>query len=466
MSIRKRRGDKMYPTLFRNVIFPVMEFSQGTKIQKYLKWLEKTQWWKPEELEELQNKKLRALIRHAYENVPYYHNLFRKLNLKPEDIKTKEDLKKLPILTKDEIRKNFIELLAKNFEKWKPLQNATSGTTGEPLKYYITIDSASIRWASGFRAWGWAGYKLGDKRATLAGASLVPSNIPFKKRLRYLFERNLPLSAFNLTEEAMAQYAQKLRHFKPKFIRGYPTALSIFAKYLDENNIYDLRPQAIFTTAETLFPHQRKIIENAFGCEVFDGYGCVDGNANAMECNEHIYHIASEQVVMEFVKKGERVYHNELGEVVVTDLYNYAMPFIRYAPGDVAIPSDEQCPCGRGLPLIKSIEGRTWDLIITRSGRIIYPILIPYMFYPNPNNPKEIKGIKQYQVVQETKEKLLIKIVKESGCEEDFGYILQNFRKFIGDEMDLEVSFVESIPPEKSGKVRLVVSKVKHNKIY
>ena len=129
----------MYSKLFRCVIFPLMEFSQGTKIQKYLKWLEKTQWWKPSEIKELQDKKLRALIRHAYENVPYYHKLFRKLHLKPDDIKEEEDLQKLPILRKEDIRKNFSELLARDFKRWKPKLNATSGSTGEPLKYYLSL---------------------------------------------------------------------------------------------------------------------------------------------------------------------------------------------------------------------------------------------------------------------------------------------------------------------------------------
>jgi len=170
----------MYSKLFRSFIFPLMELSQGTKIQKYLKWLEKTQWWKPSEIKELQNKKLRALIRHAYENVPYYHKLFRKLNLKPDDIKREGDLQKLPILRKEDIRKNFSELLARDFMRWKPKLNATSGSTGEPLKYYITMDSISIGWASGFRAWGWEAYKLGDKYAMLGGSSLVPKNITLK----------------------------------------------------------------------------------------------------------------------------------------------------------------------------------------------------------------------------------------------------------------------------------------------
>ena len=450
----------MYGTLFSGIIIPVMELSQGTRIQKYLKWLNKTQWWKPEQLEELQNKKLRALIKHAYEKVPYYHRIFKERGLTSNDIKTVEDLQKLPILTKDEIRKNFAELMAKDFENWKPIQNATSGSTGEPLRYYITKNNLSIGWASGFRAWSWAGYKLGDKRVTLAGSSLLPSHMSFKKRFRYLLERNLPLSSLNMTEDVMEEYAQKIIKFKPKYIRGYPSALSILAKFLTENGIHDIQPVAVFTTAETLLPYQRKIIEDVFGCDVLDGYGCRDGGANAMECPEHSgCHIASEQVVMEFVKGGEKVSSGEMGEIIATDLHNYAMPFIRYAAGDVGIPTDEVCSCGRGLPLLKSIEGRVLDIISLENGTMLsgLPLTDEFEYIE-----KEKSGtFKQYQIVQESKNKLLIKIVKGDGyTQEDTRRILKGIKKHVGGSMDIKVEFVNNIPATKTGKRLFVVSKI------
>jgi len=447
----------MYSKLFRSFIFPLMELSQGTKIQKYLKWLEKTQWWKqPSEIKELQNKKLRALIRHAYENVPYYHKLFRKLNLKPDDIEREEDLRKLPILRKEDIRKNFSELLARDFKRWKPKLNATSGSTGEPLKYYITMDSISIGWASGFRAWG-SGYKLGDKYAMLGGSSLVPKNITLKKRIRYLFERALPLTSLYMTEEKMREYARKLEEFKPKFIRGYPSALFILAKYLHENDYNDIRPRAVFTTAETLLPYQRKVIEDVFGCDVYDGYGCRDGNANAMECVEHTgYHIAAEQVIMEFVsmKDGEHVSPGEMGEIIATDLHNYAMPFIRYAVEDVAVPSDEICPCGRGLPLLKSIEGRVFDIIKLKDGTMLSGV-------PLTDELDSMESVKQYQIIQESEDEIIVKIVKEKGyAEEDTKRILRMLREGVGEEMNIKIEFVNEISTTKAGKRRYIISKV------
>ena len=447
----------MYSPLFRKIIFPVMEIYKGTSIQKNLAFLNKSQWWKPEQLEELQNKKLRALIRHSYKNVPYYHRIFKENNLKPDDIKTKDDLKKLPFLTKDIIRKNLSDLLAKDFKKWKPRQNATSGSTGEPLKYYITMDSISIGWASGFRAWGWTGYKLGDKYAMLGGSSLVPKNITLKKRIRYLFERVLPLTSLYMTEEKMMEYARKLEEFKPKFIRGYPSALFILAKYLHENDYNDIRPRAVFTTAETLLPYQRKVIEDVFGCDVYDGYGCRDGNANAMECVEHTgYHIAAEQVIMELVsmKDGEHVSPGEMGEIIATDLHNYAMPFIRYAVEDVAVPSDEICPCGRGLPLLKSIEGRVFDIIKLKDGTMLSGV-------PITGELDDMESVKQYQIIQESNDEMIVKIVKEkSYTEEDTKRILRMLRERVGKEMNIKIAFVNEIPTTKAGKRRYIISKV------
>jgi len=448
----------VYSKLFRGILFPIMEISQGTKIQSYLKWLNKTQWWRPKELEDLQNKKLRALIKHAYENVPYYHRLFRKLNLKPEDIKTKEDLQKLPLLTKEEIRKNFSDLLAKDFKKWQPKQNATSGSTGEPLKYYTTIDSISMGWAVGYRAWGWAGYKIGDKLVKLGGSSLVPSSLTFKKRLRYCLERVLPLPSTDMTEETLDRYALSISKFKPEYIRGYPSSLFILAKFLAKSD-YNIQPKAIFTTAETLLPSHRRFIQDVFNCDVLDGYGCRDGSANAMECVEHSgYHMASELVIMEFIKDGEHVSPGEAGEIVATDLHNYAMPFIRYAVGDVGVPSDEQCSCGRGLPLVKSIEGRVINMIKLKDGTLLSGL--PFTDIFEEIEYKKEGSIRKYQIVQENKDLIVVKIVRgENFTDDDMKKIIEFIRDIVKD-LEIKIEFVDEIPSTKSGKRLFVVSKV------
>jgi phenylacetate-CoA ligase len=399
--------------------------------------------------------KVEIINKAAYANVPYYRRAFRERKLMPDDIKTKEDLHKLPILTKDIIRKRFSDLKAVNFDSWKPWLSKTGGSTGEPLKFYITKTNISVGWACNFRGWEWAGYKLGDRCVTLGGSSIVPTQKPrFSKRLRYVMERNLPLSAVSMNKKVMNQYVEKIREFKPKFIREYPSAMYVFAEHLKEAGIDDIKTNAIFTTAEVLYPIQRKAIENQFGCRVFDGYGARDGGPNAMECSEHRgLHVSVESVVIEFAKDDETVSSGESGKMLCTDLFNYAMPFIRYAVGDVGTPTDELCQCGRGLPLIKSIEGRTTDIIEFGNGTVLSGPAFTLLF-------KEF-DIEQYQIVQTARNRLLIKIVKGiKYTEKDTNYILDIIRRHVGEDVKVNLKIVDDIPTTKSEKRRFFISKV------
>ena len=447
----------MYSTLYRRIIFPIMELYKGTKVQQYLKWLNKTQWWSPQQLENLQNKKLRALIKHAYENVPYYHRMFRKLGLKPEDIKTKEDLSKLPILTKEDIKRNYPnDIKAKNYSNKAILPWSSSGSTGEPVQFFRDKLDLSLSWAAAFRGWSWAGYQIGDKYATLWGSLITLSeHKKLVKRVLNLLRRNLLLSAFDMTEENLEEYVNLLIKFNPKFIRGYSQAIFLLARYLEAASISDIRPVAVLTTAETLFNDQRKLIEKQFGCEVYDAYGGGEAPAAAYECEEHIgYHVSAENMIVEFVRDGENVAPGEIGKIVVTNLNSYASPFIRYEMGDIGKPSDEKCPCGRGLPLISSIEGRINDFVVTPEGKVIHSYFFPGLF-------KDFYNIKQFQVIQRTVDKLLIKIVaKNELTKSEEETILQKIRGVVGRNMEIEVVQVDSIPPTRSGKRRFVISNV------
>lgn len=446
----------MYSAILKHTLCPIAERLLGTRMLKYLKELEETQWWAPEQLRELQNEKLRALIKHAYENVPYYRRTFDGRGLTDKDIQTVEELPKLPILTKDNIRRDFQDLIAKDFKRRKPFLNTTGGTTGDPLKYYIDMDVASINWAGMFRGWGWAGYRLGDKRATLSGSSLVTDKPTFKVRVRNKFERNLKLSSLNMSEQIMSLYAEKLRKYKPLYVLGYPSVLYLFANYLSVKGTSDIRPKAIFTTAEMLFPHYRRIIEEQFGCKVFDQYGCYDGGPQAMECSEHCgYHISDEKAIIEFVDKdSKRVPPGYPGKFIVTDLHNYTMPFIRYATDDIGVLAQGKCPCGRGLPLLKSIEGRTTDIIIFGDGSTLPGPSLVDLF-------RNFQYIKQYQVIQDATDHLLIKVVKkESYRDQDTAHFLSIMKGHISERVEIDVQFVDEIPTTKAGKHRFIISKV------
>ncbi len=446
----------MYSKIAKHILYPIGESLLGTSMLKHLKTLEETQWWPSERLRELQNEKLRALIKHAYINVPYYRRVFEEGSLTDKDIQTVEDLQKLPILTKNDIRQNFSNLMSKDIKHRQSILNSTAGSTGEPLRFYLDMDCVSVAWASTFRAWEWAGYELGDKRATLGGSSLVPRTPPpFKQRLRDMAERNLKLSAFDMDEQAMGAYAQKLTSYRPKFLRGYASAMYTFACYLRTTGINNIRPKAVFATAEMLLPEHREIIERQFGCRVFDNYGCYDGGANACECDKHQgHHLAVEKAIAEFTCDSTPVPTGKGDEILLTDLHNYAMPFIRYAVGDMGIISQEECSCGRGLPLIETIQGRVSDFIITPEGTKIHGEFFSHIFW-------EMTSFMQFQIVQESQDSLVINVVPfptadPSKINEEARKIEDTLCLRTG-RMAIKVEQVEKIHITKAGKYKFII---------
>ncbi len=447
-----------YNTLARNLLLPIGDIFLGTSLSRHMKLFNKSQMWSYEQLEEYQNRKIRQLIIHAYNNVPFYHNLFRNLELYPEDIKSPEDLKKLPILTKEEIKKNFPDFLATNIKELGPIPRRTGGTTGKPFRYYLDRDSLSASWAVTFRGWNWSGYKYGDKIVTIAGSSLVPDKkAPLKKRIRSFMERNHGFSGAHLSNEIMAGYTKKIQKINPEFLRGYPSSIFSFARFVKKKNIRNINLRAVFVTAEVLYPHQREFIESTFGCPVFNHYGCGDGGANANECEEHTgHHISSDRAIMEFVdqeNKEEWVSPEERGEIILTDLFNYAMPFIRYSPADIGVLSAEKCPCGRCLPLLKDIEGRTTDIIEFSNGISLSGPAFTLVF-------KDF-NLDHYQLIQKTRDKLLIRLVKdENYSEAESKRILEIMRYHCGEGVELKLEFVEGISTTKNSKFKFIISEI------
>lgn len=453
------RKMSVYAKLFRGFIYPLAELRRPRNERNlyYLQNLEKTQWWKPEQLEELQNKKLRSLVNHAYNTVPYYHSAFRKLGLKPDDIKSIKDLPKLPIITKEDIRNNLLDMLSRDCEM-KRISECTGGSTGEPLRFYVDQHKQASSWAASNRAYGWGGYWPGDKYVSLWGSSFdIRRSQRISQRIGSALYMTKTLDAFEMTDESMKEFVKIIRRFQPKMIRAYASAIFLFARYLQHEGILDIKPRVICTTAEKLFDHQREVIEGQFNCKVFDGYGSRETSVMAHECQEHTgYHIAVENGVMEFVRDNEHASAGELGEILVTDFNNYIMPFIRYEVGDAGIPSNDKCNCGRGLPLMKEIQGRVIDFITTPDGKRIHGLF----FSPTEPFFWKTHWIKQFQVIQENREKLVIKIVPLlKPKREDVDELMNVIKNYMG-EMDIEIELVEDIPTTKSGKRRVIISKV------
>jgi len=428
---------------YKNVIFSMMEFIKGTSIQKYLRWLNKTQWLKPEELKRIQNKKLRALVKHAYENVPYYHHTFRVLNLKPDDIKSKDDLQKVPILTKEMIRKNFSDLIAVNMSRSRFIETRSSGSTGKPLRFFIDKKAYSHGWAQTFRCWSWAGFSIGDPYVKIG----AEPRTKFWKKLQDRLMNCLYIPREDIFN-AGDYWIKKMKDKRPKIIRGYPSYIYILAKIVNDMNV-DINPNAVMTTGEILTPQYRDTIEEAFNCKVFDCYG---GEATpiAFECELHkSYHICDEIVIVEVVKGNEMA---DIGEIVITNLDNYVMPFIRYKIQDLGRMGNGVCPCGRGLSLLDSIEGRTGSIVLTPNGRILLPLFFTDLF-------RNLNGINQFQIIQNNVNKIKIKIVKNEKFTYDELRFVVSKLKSVDAELDITVEFVDEIPPLNSGKTAIVISK-------
>lgn len=452
----------MHNYIAKNLILPIADLYLDTSVMKKLYFLEKSQWWNPKDIESFQNKKMRQLICHAYNNVPYYHDLFRSLSLTPNDIKTKEDLKKLPILNKEDIRRNPNLFLAKNIKKSTMIKVATSGSSGKPFEYMMDNTVVSISRAMGLRGWGFTGYNLGDKIVTIAGSALLPEKLSHLDTLIFKMHRNLPFSSYNMDNDKVKLYVQQILKFKPKYIRGYPSSISIIADYFYRNEIKYNHLSAIMTTAETLSKIQRKKISDAFDCDIFDQCGCNDGGEYLCECSEHVgYHIGSERSLHEFVNEyGESVSDNEVGNIILTDLWNYSMPMIRYNSGDLAIYTEELCPCGRGLPIVKSIVGRTADQIVLPDGNLL-PGLTFTDILDNSGKYGNAHKIEDYQIIQEKINKFTIYLViNENYSDKTNSEILNFFEGHMGVPLKVDFKFVDQIPKTKANKRKLVISKV------
>jgi phenylacetate-CoA ligase len=384
----------------------------------------------------------------------------RSRGLHPDDMRCAKDLAKIPILTKNDIRRNWHDLIASNVSVSTQIPSSSGGSTGKLFQFLTTRKAFyTCPIAADWRGASWGGYKLGDKMAMLWGNPAdLPTGLKVAKRAIFFFARTMMLNSFHLDQQILERYAHKLERFNPIMIKGYSTAMYLFAKYMEREGTGCIRPRMIMTSAETLFDHQRDTIERVFGCDVFDGYGSRETCVPAYECEQHQgYHITMENGLYEFIKDGESCSDGESGEILITDFQNYAMPFIRYSVEDVGTPSSERCSCGRGLAMMKSIKGRTGDFIVRPNGDFVDPCSIYYCF-----DDHHVDGhIEQYQIIQESLMKIVIRLVKGPYyVTRDEEWIRDFIRKYVGKNIYVEIQMVDSIPPARSGKHRYVISKV------
>jgi phenylacetate-CoA ligase len=420
----------------------------------------RSQYWTREELEQEQNHKLKIALRYAYDNVPYYRGVFEKHQLKPEDIRTISDLQKLPILTKEDIRNNWEDLKPIGLERIKFYEVPTGGTTGTPLIFRLSKLDRMMSGATLYRGWSYAGYRIGDGMVYLAGSALgVDNKVRRLPSLRELARNARMLSSFDMSETELKRCVRLMNSFRPRFVYGYPSALDFLSKWIAERRIDVHRPTAVFVTSEKLHPRMRRNIESAFGCEVFDNYGLNDGGVSAFECREHSgLHIDTERSVMEVVDEHGNQLEEGEGKILATSLNNEAMPFIRYDTEDIAELSIDSCNCGRNYRLLKSVVGRTTDILYTPDGTAVHGWFFLYLFWEHG------KGIKQYQVVQEELTRIVVSIVPDDDFDEAALNEIARISKEKCASWEIEFRIVDSISLSRDGKTKFIANRLAGNR--
>ena len=445
----------MHPLMVRYIVYPTYNFVQGIKGYKTVKYEEdmmKSQWFTPSQLEEIQQEKLRILLEHAYKNVAYYTKLFDKLRLKPSDIKDIEDLNKLPLLRKEDIRKNISAFVAKNIPRKDLKQMTSSGTTGPPIRLFKNRDRDAWRAAARHRLQKEEKFDSGDKIATIYGYSFHRKHV-FQGVLPRILRNEWVPYGYDLSEEKIGAFVKELEKYNPDFIRAWPSSIYPLAEYAGNNEI-KICPESIQLHGEVLFRFQRRLIEENLGCEIFDIFGLRESSVYSFECQKHAgYHLDMENGIIEVLNE-ERVHvsSGELGATVFTDFTNFATPLIRYVSEDMAVYSGKTCSCGRGLPLIiKSVEGRFNDCLSIDDGFVL-PNAVVDLF-------SNIKTIKNFQVIQKTKDRIFVKVeTKSDFSPSDADFITGGIQKLLKFNVNVEMEYVNSIPLTSSGKKRFVIS--------
>jgi phenylacetate-CoA ligase len=408
---------------------------------------------KKAELQQLQIRRLKTLLRHAYDNVPFYHESFRKSGFRPGDFTRLEDLRKVPVLQRSDLRLNSRELLARNVSKSELISCATSGTTAAPLRFYQGKKEVSWYMAAEARGYSWAGYETGAKLAYIR--RITRDNVlarPYARIMRLLNRWKL-LNLYGLTEKSMASFSLKMRRFKPEFILGPPAAMNIFAIFLLENNESWIRPKAIFTYGQTLLANYRRNIEKAFNSRIHDMYACTEIPDVACQCGEHCgLHVTDENVFVEIDNEGDIAVPGEEGRVLLTSLIGFAMPFIRYDVGDSGKILDDDCSCGRELTLLTPF-GRKYEYFAHSDGSFTVLRDLQTVFEDLP--------IEDFQIVQQDYDDIVILIVKRPAyVQAHTDFILKNITMGISSTARIRVEFVDSLPLDGFGKVLHFVSKI------
>jgi phenylacetate-CoA ligase len=443
----------MLTTFSRHVAWPLWELDNATRVLPALRELERTQWLSERELLERQWQKLERLLNEAHEHCEYYARLFAACGLRPSRICSPADMAKIPILTKRDIQRNGNALVHRRYDVNQLAPAKTGGSTGTALKIFADLRCRDLRNAAAIRSDRWAGWDLGVKRAALWGNPPVADTLPRKIRSA-LRDRIVYLDTMKMDDRTMSGFVDRWQRVKPEILFGHSHSLYIWARWLKRQKVVTVRPRGVISTSMMLLAHERRVMEEVFGCSVTDRYGCEEVGLIACECERHAgLHLNIDHLYVEFLREdGSPAAPGEPATLVVTDLINVGMPLIRYKLEDMAVQASQPCACGRGLPMIQGVVGRTADFLIRADGSLVAGVSLI------ERTLTAIPGIEQMQIVQQSPHEITLHIVRMEGYDRrsEEG-LLEEFRHVFGSTCRTAISYSDRIPQHASGKYRFAI---------
>jgi phenylacetate-CoA ligase len=446
----------LYTKLVASALFPLHEMLKKHSTVAVRRRMEQTQYWREDKLDRLRVERLRALLLRCQQQVPYYQALFARTGFDPaRDVNSLADLIRLPLLDKATIRAHSADMKARDAVGLARFN--TGGSSGEPLIFYIGKERVSHDVAAKWRATRWWDVDIGDREIVVWGSPIELGAQDKVRAVRDTVLRTELLPAFAMSAEKLDGFVARIQARRPKMLFGYPSALSHIARHALARGVRmnNLGIKVAFVTSERLYDEQRAQIESVFGCPVANGYGGRDAGFIAHQCPAGGMHITAEDIIVEIIDaNGMQVPRGMAGEIVVTHLATGDFPFIRYRTGDVGVLGKETCSCGRGLPLLKEIQGRSTDFLVARDGTVMHGLALVYIL-------RDLPQVKSFKIVQESLDLTCVQVVLEAPLDGDLrAKIVAGFKARLGAAVEVEVEQVAAIAPEKSGKFRYVISKV------
>jgi phenylacetate-CoA ligase len=443
----------MYTAICSSILFPLHERLKGHHSLALRRELERTQWWSAERIRSLQIERLGAFLDRAAASVPYYLDSLRAVGKDLRRVSSLDELRAVPFLTKELIRANTEAL--KSTRAGRLLRYNTGGSSGQPLVFYIGPGRVSHDVAAKWRATRWWEVDIGDTEVVLWGSPIEIGKQDRIKAFRDRMFRSYLLPAFSMSPAQMDAYLDRIEALRPKMVFGYASAVARLAQHAEERSrtLSSIGVKVVFTTGETLYPEQRAVIERVLGAPVANGYGSRDAGFIAHQCPRGALHLCAEHIVVEVVDAaGDPVAPGGRGEIVTTHLATDDFPFIRYRTGDMAVLATEPCACGRGLPALREVFGRTTDFIRTVGGETMHALALIYEVRDRP-------GVRAFKFIQAEDLSLRLLLVADAALTAAVQeQIRQGLLARMGARSVINIEVVEDIPPERSGKYRYVVS--------